>query len=252
MRQKVLIGILLGIFCILFVLGAGCTSLKEGTPVPTAPTSAATGTQTVVETPVTTLPTSSKVIAAEMQQSNTTLLDRDGTSASDAAFTIFFVKSTNEIVNKTTSVIQAMVPGSMSVQAVYSPAILYLEAKDLGHTIERDYDLTLNMKTNTPETEEKRIAYLQFLYMAKSGANHIADAAEAESFGDYSTALAMSTAARIDLRNIKVDPDLPPTVPIKTLNIFLSEYIGRVQEKVIQQQNRETNKRPQSEARFPR
>jgi hypothetical protein len=252
MRQKILMGTLLGIFCILFVLGAGCTSLKEGTPVPPAPTLAANGTQTVVETPLTTLPISSKVIAAEMQQSNTTLLDRDGTSASDAAFTIFFVKSTNEIVNKTTSVIQAMVPGSMSVQAVYSPAILYLEAKDLGHTIERDYDLTLNMKTNTPETEEKRIAYLQFLYMAKSGANHIADAAEAESFGDYSNALAMSTAARIDLRDIKVDPDLPPTVPIKTLNIFLSEYIGRVQEKVVQQQNEATNKRPQSEARFPR
>lgn len=245
-------GTLLGIFCILFVLGAGCTSLKEGTPVPPAPTPAVTGTQTVVETAVTTLPTSSKVIAAEMQQSNTSLLDRDGTSTSDAAFNIFFVKSTNEIVNKTTSVVQAMVPGSLSVQAVYSPAILYLEAKDLGHTIERDFDLTLNMKTNAPETEEKRIAYLQFLYMAKSGANHIADAAEAESFGDYSTALAMSTAARIDLRDIKVDPDLPPTVPIKTLNIFLTEYIGRVQEKVIQQQNGETNQRPQSEAKFPR
>jgi hypothetical protein len=252
MHRKILMGTLLGIFCILFVLGAGCTSLKEGTPVPPAPTLAATGTQTVLETPVTTLPPSSKVIAAEMQQSNTTLLDRDGTSASDAAFTIFFVKSTTEIVNKTTSVVQAMVPGSLSVQAVYSPAILYLEAKDLGHTIESDYDLTLNMKTNTPETEEKRIAYLQFLYMAKSGANHIADAAEAESFGDYSTALAMSTAARTDLRDIKVDPDLPPTVPIKTLNIFLTEYIGRVQEKVIQQQNEATNQRPQSEARFPR
>jgi len=252
MRQKVLIGALLGIFCILFVLGAGCTSTKEGTPVPAAPTPAVTGTQTVVETPVTTLPISSKVIAGEMQQSNTTLLDRDGTSASDAAFNIFFVKSTTEIVNKTTSVVEAMVPGSLSLTAAYSPAILYLEAKDLGHTIERDYDLTLNMKTNTPETEEKRIAYLQFLYMAKSGANHIADAAEAESFGDYSTALAMSTAARIDLRDIKVDPDLPPTVPIKTLNIFLTEYIGRVQEKVIQQQNEATNQRPQSEARFPR
>jgi hypothetical protein len=251
MHQKVLIGTLLGIFCLLFVLGAGCTSTKEGTPVPTAPTSAATATQTIVETPVTTIPAISKVIAPEMPQSNTTLLDHDGTSASDAAFNIFFVKSTTEIVNKTTSVVEAMVPGSMSLTAAYSPAILYLEAKDLGHTIERDYDLTLNMKTNTPETEEKRIAYLQFLYMAKSGANHIADAAEAESFGDYSTALAMATAARIDLRDIKVDPDLPPTVPIKTLNIFLTEYIGRVQEKVIQQQNEETNQRPQSDARFP-
>jgi len=252
MRQKILIGTLLGIFCILFALGAGCTSLKEGTPVPTAPTPAATGTQTVAETTVTTPPISSKVLESEMQQPNTTLLDRDGTSASDVAFTIFFVKSTNEIVNKTTSVVQAMVPGSLSVQAVYSPAILYLEAKDLGHTIERDYDLALTMKTDTPETEEKRIAYLHFLYTAKKGANHIADAAEAESFGDYSTALAMSTAARIDLRDIKVDPDLPPTVPFNTLNIFLAEYIGRVQEKVIQQQNEETNKRPQTESRFPR
>ena len=243
MHQKILLGTLSGIICILFVLGAGCTSLKEETPVPPAPTSAVTGTQTVVETPITTLPTSSKVLAAEMQQSNTTLLDRDGTSASDAAFTIFFVKSTTEIVNKTASVVQAMVPGSLSLTAAYSPAILYLEAKDLGHTIERDYDLALKMKTNTPQTEEKRIAYLHFLYLAKNGANHIADAAEAESSGDYSTALAMSKAARIDLRDVKVDPDLPPTVPFNTLNIFLTEYIGRVNDKVIQQENEAANKK---------
>ena len=94
MRQKVLIGILLGIFCILFVLGTGCTSVKEGTPVPTTPTSAPVTTQTVVETPATPIPTISKVIAAEMPQPDTTLLDRDGTLASDAAFNIFFVKST--------------------------------------------------------------------------------------------------------------------------------------------------------------
>ena len=237
MRQRVLIGILLGIFCILFVLGTGCTSVKEGTTVPTTPTSAPVTTQTVVETQATPIPTISKVIAAEMPQSKTTLVDRDGTLASDAAFNIFFVKSTVEIVNKTGDVINAMVPGSLSVQAVYSPAILYLEAKDLGHTIERDYDLALNMKTNSPETEQKRIAYLHFLYVAKNGANHIADAAAAESNGDYSTALAMSTAARIDLREVKVDPDLPPTVPFNTLNIFLTEYIGRVNDKVIQQQN---------------
>jgi hypothetical protein len=73
MHQKVLIGTLLGIFCLLFVLGAGCTSTKEGTPVPTAPTSAATATQTIVETPVTTIPAISKVIAPEMPQSNTML-----------------------------------------------------------------------------------------------------------------------------------------------------------------------------------
>jgi hypothetical protein len=243
MRQKVLIGTLLGIFCILFVLGAGCTSLKGGAPVPTTPTSAPVTTQTVVETPVTTIPTISKVIAAEKPQIDTTLADHDGTSASDAAFNIFFVKSTNEIVNKTTSVVQAMVPASMSLTAVYSPAILYLEAKDLGHTIERDYDLELNMKTNTPKTEEKRIAYLHFLYLAKNGANHIADAAEAESNGDYSTALAMSKAARIDLREVKVDPDLPPTIPFNTLNIFLTEYIGRVNDKVIQQENEAANKK---------
>jgi hypothetical protein len=243
MRQKVLIGILLGIFCILFVLGTGCTSVKEGTPVPTTPASAAAASQTIVETQATPIPTISKAIAAEMPQSKTTLIDHDGTLASDAAFNIFFVKSTNEIVNKTTSVVEAMVPASMSLTAAYSPAILYLEAKDLGHTIERDYDLALNMKTNTPKTEEKRIAYIQFLYSAKNGANHIADAAEAESFGDYSTALAMSKAARIDLREVKVDPDLPPTIPFNTLNIFLTEYIGRVNDKVIQQENEAANKK---------
>ena len=241
MRQKVLMGILLGIFCILFVLGTGCTSVKEGTTVPTTPTSAPVTTQTVVETQATPIPTISKAIAAEMPQPDTTLVDRDGTSASDAAFNIFFVKSTVEIVNNTGDVIDAMVPGSLSVQAVYSPAILYLEAKDLGHKIERDYDLALNLKTNSPETEEKRIAYLHFLYVAKNGANHIADAAEAESNGDYSTALAMSKAAKIDLREVKVDPDLPPTVPFNALNIFLTEYIGRVNDKVIQQQNEAAN-----------
>ena len=87
-------------------------------------------------------------------------MDRGGTSASDAAFNIFFVKSTAEIVNKTGHRYSRHGSGILSVQAVYSPAILYLEAKDLGHTIERDYDLALNLKTNSPKTQQKRIAYL--------------------------------------------------------------------------------------------
>jgi hypothetical protein len=212
MQQKVLAGILSGIICILFVLGAGCTSLKEGTPVPTAPTQAATGTQTVVATPVTTLPISSKVIATEMLQSNDTLLDRDGTLARDAAFDALFAKSVVEIVNKTGLVLEAMIPGSTSAQLVYSPAVLYLRAEDPGFTTENYSNEMLKTNTTTPENEAKRIAFIQFLYSAKNAAYHIADVAEAESFGDYQNAQAYLQLAKGDLRNIKVNPALPPTI----------------------------------------
>ncbi len=252
MQQKVLAGILSGIVCILFVLGAGCTSLKDGSPVPTVPTMAATGTQNVVETPVTTIPISSKVIAAEILQSNDTLVDRNGTLARDAAFDALFAESVVEIVNKTGLVLEAMIPGSTSAQLVYSPAVLYLRAEDLGYTTENYYNLMLKTEATTPENEAKRIAYTQFLYSAKNAAYHIADAAEAESFGDYQNAQAYLQLAKGDLRNIKVNPALPPTNPYNALNVFLSEYIGRMQDKVVRQQNLELNKRPQTEDRFAR
>jgi hypothetical protein len=48
------------------------------------------------------------------------------------------------------------------------------------------YDLVLAIKANTPpEDETKRIACLQFLYPARYAAYLIANAAEAESSGDF-------------------------------------------------------------------
>ena len=145
---------------------------------------------------------------------------------------MFFVKSQVEIVNKTNSLIEAMVPGSMTVQAVYSPSMVYVRAEDLGFTAEKYYDQLLKMKTSSPENEMNRIVYLQFLNSVKSSAYHIADAAQAESFGDYENALSMATAAKFDLQDIEVDPDLPPTIPVNLLDVFLNEYIGRMQDKV--------------------
>ena len=55
---------------------------------------------------------------------------------------------------------------------------------------------------------------------------------KSESFGDYENALSMATAAKFDLQNIEVDTDLPPTIPVNLLDIFLNEYIGRMQDKV--------------------
>ncbi len=239
------------IICIVFIFCAGCFSTKDGTPVPSQ-TPGATETHTVVVTPVTTPPISSKVIAAEMLQSNDTLLDRNGTTARDAEFEVLFAKSSGEIINKTGLVLEAMIPGSVSVQLVYSPAVLYLRAEDLGFTIEDTYNQMLKTNTTSPENEARRIAYIQFLYSARNAAYHIADAAEAESFGDYQNALAYLQTAKGDLRSIKVNPALPPTSPYNTLNVFLSEYIGRMQDNVVQQQNLELNKRPQTEARFAR
>jgi hypothetical protein len=171
------------------------------------------------------------------------MADRDGSSDHGSAFNVFFVKSQAEIINKTNDLVEAMVPGSMTVQAVYSPSVVYIKAEDLGFTIEKYYDMVLNFKTNTPEDETNRIAYLQFLSSAKSPANRIADAAEAESFGDYQNALAMATAAKVDLRNIKVDPDLPPTIPYNLLDVFLNEYIGRLRDKVSAIETKETTSR---------
>jgi hypothetical protein len=61
----------------------------------------------------------------------------------------------------------------------------------------------------------------------------------------------MATAAKADLRNIKENPDLPPTTRYNRLNVYLNSYIGKMQDKVVQQQNLALNKRPQTEDRFP-
>jgi hypothetical protein len=94
----------------------------------------------------------------------------------------------------------------------------------------------------------KRVAYLKFLHSAKSSAYHIADAAEAESFGDYQNALVSATAAKFDLQTIEADPDLPPTIPYNLLDVFLNEYIGRMRDKVIASEIKESTS---SGSRFP-
>jgi len=243
-----MIGTFMVIICVLFVVCSGCTSKQEGTPPLATQTPQATETHTAVVTPITTPSNISSVPEADTPLPHDDSLSHEGTGDQDTAFNVLFVNSQAEIVNKTNSLVEAMAPGSMTVQAVYSPSVVYVRAKDLGFTTEKYYDLVLNIKTNTQETELKRIAYLEFLYSAKSSAYHIADAAEAESFGDYRTALEMAAAAKFDLQNIKADPDLPPTIPSNLLDIFLNEYIGRMRDKVIASEIKESSS---SGSRFP-
>jgi hypothetical protein len=237
MRQKVLTGALAGIMCILFVLGAGCTSLKTGTQVNPVPTPLATEMQTVVATPVPTPAVRTDIQVVSKPQFPVEIIPGDKAPSSDIGFNALFLKSADVIANKTGLVIEAMVPGTTGPKAAYSPTVLYLRAEDLGHTSEDYYNQMLTIRADTPENEAKRVAYIQFLYTAKNAAYNIADAAEAESFGDYQNALSYLRVAKIDLQNIREDPDLPPTTPYNTLNTFLNEYIGRMQQEVNQQQN---------------
>jgi hypothetical protein len=71
----------------------------------------------------------------------------------------------------------------------------------------------LKTNTTTPDNEVIRIASIQFLFSAKNAAHYRADAAEAERFGDYQNARAHLQTVRGDLRNIEVNPALPPTNP---------------------------------------
>jgi len=239
MYQKGIAVALMTFICVLLIACAGCTSIQERPQVPATQSPVVTETHTTIATPVPTLPITSEVTAVSTLLPRNEMVDRDGTSDRDAAFNAFYVKSMEEILNKTGLVIDAMAPGSFAVQAAYSPAILYLRAEDLGFTTERYYEQALTMKANTPENEEKRIAYLQFLLPAKSAAYNIADAAAFESDGDYENALALARAAKVNLLNIEVNPDLPPTIPYNSLNVFLSDYNGRLYDKVIQQQNQQ-------------
>ena len=248
MTQKILMGTFIFIVCVLFIVCSGCTSKQEGTLPPATQTPKATITPTAEVTTVTTPSNTSPVPTANTPLLQDDLLNREGTGDQDTAFNLFFLKSQAEIINKTNDLIEAMVPGSMTVQAVYSPSLVYVRAEDLGYTTENYYDQLLKMKESTPENEMKRVAYLQFLYSAKSSAFHIADAAEAESYGDYRNALAMATAAKFDLQNIEADPDLPPTIPYNLLDVFLNEYIGGLRDKLVASEIKESSS---SGSRFP-
>lgn len=225
-------GIFIVIICVLFVVCSGCTSKQEGTLPPATQTPHATEIPTAVVKPITTPSNISAVPTVGTLLPPDDLIYHEGTGDRDIAFNVLFLKSQSEIVNKTNDLIEAMVLGTQLVQVGYSPSMVYVRAEDLGYTTENYYDQLLKMKVSTPENEMKRVAYLQFLHSAKSSAYHIADAAEAESFGDYENALSMATAAKFDLQNIEVDPDLPPTIPVNLLDVFLNDYIGRMQEKV--------------------
>jgi len=154
----------------LFIVCSGCTSKQEGTPPPATQTLETTETHTAVVTPITTPSNISSGPEAGTQLPHVDSLSHQGIGDQDTAFNVFFVKSQAEIVNKTNSLLEALVPGTMTVQAVYSPSLVYVRAEDLGFRTEKYYDQVL--KTNTPETELKRIAYLQFLNSVKSSAYH--------------------------------------------------------------------------------
>jgi hypothetical protein len=233
MNQKIVMGTFIAIICVLFVLCSGCTSKQEGTLPIATHTPEATITPTAEVTTVTTPSNTSPVPTANTPLLQDDLLNREGTGDQDIAFNLFFLKSQAEIINKTNDLLEAMVPGTQTVQVGYSPSIVYVRAEDLGFTAEKYYDQLLKMKTSSPENEIERIGYLQFLNSAKSSAYHIADAAEAESYGNYRIALATANQAKSDLKDIEANPDLPPTIPYNLLDVFLNEYIGRLQEKVI-------------------
>jgi hypothetical protein len=233
MNKKFIAGSLIFFICVLLVVCSGCTSKQEGTLPPATQTPEAVKTPAAMMTPIPTPSNISPVPAAGTPKPPGDLLNRDGNVDPDAAYNMVFLKSQAEIINKTNLLLEAMVPGTMSVQAVYSPSIVYVRAEDLGHTTEKYYDQLLDMKANTQENEIKRVAYLRFLYAAKSSAYHIADAAEAESYGNYRIALATADQAKSDLKDIEANPDLPPTIPYNLLDVFLNEYIGRLQDKVI-------------------
>ncbi len=247
MHQKMLLGTLLTAICLLFIISSGCTSIQEGTSVPDTKTPVATETHTVMVTPLPTSPTKSEGAADGTDKPRDNVPGQ--TSDRDAELHVFVANSAEEIANKTVLVIQAMVPGTSSAQLVYSPSVLYLRAEDLGYTTEKYYDQLLPMEATTPENEAKRIAYLKFLYSAKNAAYHLADAAEAESLGDYQNALDEAVAAKGYLQTIERNPDLPPITPYNTLDAFLNEYIGRMRDKVIASK---INERDLGGDRFPR
>jgi hypothetical protein len=247
MHQKMLLGTLLTAICLLFIISSGCTSIQEGTSVPDTKTPVATETYTVGVTPLPTSPTKSEVAPDNMLLSLENVSGQ--TLEGDAGLHVFVVNSAEVIVNKTVLVIQAMVPGTSSAQLVYSPSVLYMRAEDLGYTTEKYYDQLLPMEATKPENEAKRIAYLKFLYSAKNAAYHLADAAEAESLGDYQSALDEAIAAKGYLQTIERNPDLPPITPYNTLDAFLNEYIGRLRDKVTASK---INERDLGGDRFPR
>jgi hypothetical protein len=240
MPQKVLISTIVAIICVLFIVSAGCVSTKEGAPAPGTQTPAVTGTQSQVATPVPTQAVMPQVTAAGTPIPRDEALDRDGTLARDAAFNALLAKSAEEIANKTDLVIFEMSQSETLLKGGYSSARLFLAADDLGYTTESYYDQMLKTKASTMENENKRIEYIQFLYLARNAANHIADAAEAESFGNYQAALVMAAAAKDDLAGMEKGSDLPVKSRYNRLNVYLAGFIGRMQDNVIQQKTLET------------
>ena len=188
---------------------AGCTSLKSGAPITPAPTPVATETQTVVTTPVTTPSVKTDIQVVSTPQTRDEITSRGEGSTRDAAFNALFLKSAEAITNKTVLVIQAMVPGTTGPQFTYSPTVSVPASTKISAThLQNYYNQMLTIKADTPENEAKRIAYIQFLYTANNAAYNIANAAEAESYGDYQGALSYLKVAKIDLQNIREDPAL--------------------------------------------
>jgi hypothetical protein len=118
---------------------------------------------------------------------------------------------------------------------VYSPATLRQAALGMKDTADKYQSSLLTLKDfQNTETEIKRNEYLGYLSGLSSAGSSIAEAAAAESMGQYALAMNYAERAETSLERIDGIPDPGSAHEIQVMKVNLDDYARIMREKLTE------------------
>jgi hypothetical protein len=156
-------------------------------------------------------------------------------AGSDSVYLTVHDQSANELSGLMRVVNSRFPTAAVNSGQVYSPATLRQAALEMKDTADKYQSslLALNDFRNT-ETEIKRNEYLGYLTGLSSAGSSIAEAAAAESTGQYALAMNYAERAETSLERIDSIPDPASAHEIQVMRVQLDDYARIMREKLTE------------------
>ncbi|MDD1714044.1 MAG: hypothetical protein LUQ61_02145 [Methanoregulaceae archaeon] len=158
-----------------------------------------------------------------------------GPAGSDSVYLTMHDQSAKELLGMMRVVNSRFPTAAVNSGQVYSPATLRQAALDMKNAADKYQSSLLALKDfQNTETEIKRNEYLGYITGLSAAGSSIAEAAAAESTGQY--ALAMNYAERAETRLERIDaiPDPASAHEIQVMRVQLDDYARIMREKLTE------------------
>jgi hypothetical protein len=158
-----------------------------------------------------------------------------GPAGSDSVYLTVHDQSAKELSGLMQVVNSRFPTAAVNSGQVYSPATLRQAALEMKNTADKYQSSLLTLKDfQNTETEIQRNNYLGYLSGLSSAGSSIAEAAAAESTGQYALAKNYAERAETSLERIDAIPDTASAHEIQVMRVQLDDYARIMREKLTE------------------